>query len=693
MGGLLAFRVGNYTNTAEREQFRFLCNQLKSHYENSGEYCVFVGNFNIGCELDALFIKSDAIISIEFKNYGGHVVSNENGEWTCNDTVIKGGSRKTVLQQARINHSIVKKELKALGLDAKQVKDVPHLIVFHQPITLNNQLSYTNKSWLHITDNAHFIEKIDDITSPNTELPPLSILKITKLLNLIPFFLDDFSSASFNTLEDECKELKESIEENKCSISNNGNHPLSSIFSERAQIAHDKYSKEEIELLQFIQNALSIVLKKFQYEIVLFDSSTFDATIWADITTCSTQYIVAVTGMDIEKYAQKISTFLYRNVKIHNSDLIYWEEGQILSSSSIKEESNQNDFQVNRINNSEQHHTDVIKFRKSKTILPHWLDRFLFDDFKAKYAPEHTRFEYNLNLTDSEIKIYLGTYFPRSYAETFCIYENLFTHQSLYQKLESLSEIRILDVGCGTGGEIIGLIIALSKHFPNHLLISIDACDGNELALTNLKEIVDAIKSHTHHVIKLNLHHKTYLHKTKVDTRDFSENHYEFILCNKFVCELLSQSIIKDNAYKKVAKSLCPLLSENGIFLLLDVTTKDINTGLFYPQLMNSELNSFVKEHKEYATLLPLACSNFNCNEQCFIQQTFTVCHSRISCDDSRVCYRLLCHRKFKDEVFPVQLNNVQHIIHPLKFIDGDKSGLCKKSYGDKIIDTFNINQ
>ena len=63
MGGLLAFRVGNYENTAEREQFRFLCQQLKTHYENSSEFCVFVGNYNIGCELDALFIKKDAIIS------------------------------------------------------------------------------------------------------------------------------------------------------------------------------------------------------------------------------------------------------------------------------------------------------------------------------------------------------------------------------------------------------------------------------------------------------------------------------------------------------------------------------------------------------------------------------------------------------------------------------------------------------
>ena len=113
MGGLLAFRVGNYDNTAEREQFRFLCHQLKTHYEDSGDFCVFVGNYNIGCELDALFIKKDAIISIEFKNYGGSVIANENGEWTCDGKIIKGGSRKTVLQQARINHSIVKRELKA----------------------------------------------------------------------------------------------------------------------------------------------------------------------------------------------------------------------------------------------------------------------------------------------------------------------------------------------------------------------------------------------------------------------------------------------------------------------------------------------------------------------------------------------------------------------------------------------------
>lgn len=197
MGGLLAFRVDNFDNTAEREQFRFLCEQLKAHYENSNDFCVFVGNYNIGCELDALFIKKDAIIVIEFKNYGGNVIATENGEWKCDGQNIKGGSRKTVLQQARINHSIVKKELKLLGVESKNIKDLPSLVVFNQPINLDNELSATTKSWLHITDNEHFIEKLDDITCPKTDITPLGIVNIAETLNLNPFYLEEFSNANY----------------------------------------------------------------------------------------------------------------------------------------------------------------------------------------------------------------------------------------------------------------------------------------------------------------------------------------------------------------------------------------------------------------------------------------------------------------------------------------------------------------
>lgn len=80
MERLLAFRIRNFNTTTEREQFHFLYEQLKTHHEESNEFCVFAGNYHIGYKQDALFIKKDAIIVIEFKNYGGKVIANENGE-------------------------------------------------------------------------------------------------------------------------------------------------------------------------------------------------------------------------------------------------------------------------------------------------------------------------------------------------------------------------------------------------------------------------------------------------------------------------------------------------------------------------------------------------------------------------------------------------------------------------------------
>ena len=117
-GGFIAFRCSNYENTAEREQFRLLCTQLREAYKNTDTFCLFIANFNIyDCEFDGILIKNDAIIAVEFKNYGGDIVALENGEWTSNNNIIKGGSRKTVYQQARINHVALRNGLRELGLN------------------------------------------------------------------------------------------------------------------------------------------------------------------------------------------------------------------------------------------------------------------------------------------------------------------------------------------------------------------------------------------------------------------------------------------------------------------------------------------------------------------------------------------------------------------------------------------------
>lgn len=218
-GGFIAFRCSNYDNTAEREQFRILCNILKDRYRGTDEFCLLIANYNIyDSEFDSILIKNDAIIGIEFKNYGGKIIATENGEWTSDGTIIKGGSRKTVYQQARINHAALRNGLRELGINSDWTKDIPFLVVFNQDAEIDNQLSGKVKSWLHITDNSHFVEKIEDITSKSTDLSNSDIIDIAIKMNLSSFI--DKSLSEFESGETETGEEKDSSTSTELDVSN-----------------------------------------------------------------------------------------------------------------------------------------------------------------------------------------------------------------------------------------------------------------------------------------------------------------------------------------------------------------------------------------------------------------------------------------------------------------------------------------
>ena len=695
MGGLLAFRVGNYDNTAEREQFRFLCQQLKSHYENSGDFCVFVGNYNIGCELDALFIKKDAIIAIEFKNYGGNIVAYENGEWTADGVTVKGGSRKTVLQQARINHTIVKRELKALGVEGKQIKDVPHLVVFHHPINLENRLSATNKSWLHITDDEHFLEKLDDITCPKTDLAPLGIVNLAELLNLNSFYLSEYSNANYEKTVTSPEQLPifEDIKSGEGSPKSIIEKEVSTNDSLEADNIHDitdsEIDSEEIKSLKgFVQQILSSVLNISDALISVWDGASSQPKLSQYGITINKKLLIKIEAKGIGAFCSKLSRFINHDVRAITPNLICWQEGDAIDEKKQVDATPivASELTVEPIKSS-------VKFHKSKTILPHWLDIALFGNLGAVYSPEYKKFEYNLDLDKDDVKIYLGTYFPRSYAEAFCIFDDLFKCRPYIDELNGEEGINILDYGCGTGGELIGLIVALSKHIPSSKTINVIAVDGNHDALTALNKILEILDSNVRHKVSITLLEKTFKCENDIQLTGVPKCH--FILNSKMVCELISRKVTNRNGYYVVASMLANMLADKGILYMLDVTTKDEHSGLFHPQLMNQCLNEFISKNKKLATLLPLACDNWKeCRDACFMQQTFNISHSRKSNDESRVCYRLICNQSIKQLFIPDESlsKGCSHIIHPLKYWQGDSTSLCSKSIvGGKEIDSYNI--
>lgn len=673
MGGLLAFRVGNYDNTAEREQFRFLCGKLKAHYENLEDFCVFVGNYNIGCELDALFIKKDAIISIEFKNYGGKVVANENGEWTCDGKNIKGGSRKTVLQQARINHSTVKKELKILGVEKNQIKDVPHLIIFHQPIELENNLSATNKSWLHITDDAHFTEKLDDITCPKTDLNPLGIVNLAELLNLNSYYLTEFSNASYESQapKENKKEIFEGIKKDAHKLSKDvlneapGTLHQEESLSELPQ-TEDGIDSKEIEsqsvadevnalrssadlipLKEYAHQIINAVLGANDIEVFALNQIDFGRVYPLFMKRIDHEFVVLLKGRIAPDQEERLYRFLQKDVTRISDGILYWQTGERIVPQTEEGILDENP-------NIEETANIPSDGTLADVDFPKWLDKYLFSDLGAKYSPNHSRFEYNLNLNTGEIKVYLGTYFPRSFVEVKSIFEEFSQNSNYLSLVGERTSVSILDLGCGTGGDLFGLLSFLEKYEPSLESVKLLAIDGSQMALRFFEKIMAEFKKHSR--LKIDYRIGPVFIESENDLNlvsDVLSDKYDLILSCKAICEMLAKRRIKNKTYKQTASMLSSKLTDKGIMLIEDVTIKSPATEKFIPYMLNAELNEFVAENDEFATIYPTACKDkeSKCINGCFFKKEIRVTHSAKNNDISKIIYRIIGKKPFAENI------------------------------------------
>ena len=500
---LLVYKFSDYDHTAEREQYRTLCKQLKAYYGERDEICLFIANYNIyDCELDGILIKQDAIMCVEFKNYGGLVTAVENGNWKLFDgTIIKGGSRKSVYQQAKLNHIAIKRGFKdGLILPISVLKNVAALVVFHQPIELDNQLSMKTQSWLHICDENHFIEKVQDITSKSTIISNEDMIALVSKMALAEEYLDENYSNVEVLHPDIHKAETMSVEEkqNQLDEPKPSKHILQVLDEERT------------ELFNFVSHILNTLFKDKQCKINILNSIDASSLFEPYGIILNKKYLITVEAEGIGKYCPKISRFINHPVRAINPELIIWEEGMELSEQQEILNENNSSSEVHISSDVVSNSKSQISFRKSKTILPHWIDKYLFNTLSAKYAPEHEKYEYNLNLNEDEIKVYLGTYFPRSYAEVFCIYDNLLSNSCYKQELENMDAINILDIGCGTGGELIGILTVLTKHFATSKTINISVCDGNDIALSVLNDIYGMTNANSHHNINLSIYNKKF---------------------------------------------------------------------------------------------------------------------------------------------------------------------------------------
>jgi hypothetical protein len=430
-----------------------------------------------------------------------------------------------------------------------------------------------------------------------------------------------------------------------------------------------------IQITQQIIDSIAIDVNEFQ----VYEENDVLPEIIESIQFQSDYLIcVWINNTDTMFAKEQYESFLHKPVSViknHHHIVLCWFEGFSRKTSIEKPKDNQS----NLISKEE----IQIESIKNSSILPTWLQQSIFKKHKAQYAPDHERYEKNLNLSDDELKVYLGTYFPRSYGESFCVFDNVFENKH-YADIATKEEINILDIGCGTGGNMIGLLVAINKYSIATKNVNIIAVDGHSNALSVLSDLVDEFANKATFTINLTTKNQS-IHSAK-DLERIVDSNYDFIMSFKMGCELIAEG--NTDFYYDLTIFSLPKLSETGLFLLLDVTTK---VGITYnPILMNIQVNRAIKELDVYKTLIPISCGEFEkeCIEQCFTQRTFNISHSLKMNDKSKVTYRVLACSNLVNQVTTFKKSYSYINIFER---DGDSGKYCPKSNGEFEKDNYKI--
>lgn len=262
---------------------------------------------------------------------------------------------------------------------------------------------------------------------------------------------------------------------------------------------------------------------------------------------------------------------------------------------------------------------------------PEKLGNFIFCDLNAIFEPEFHYAKQNLNVDEKQIRKYLGTYFPRSFTEINTIFTDLIQNYHIKEMFENKEEIHILDIGSGTGANLLGLLWGMKNFYDDfrHKDIFIVSIDGNIEAL-KIQEILlnkyfpDNINLHLTNSEMYRDNFKDIIEHT-LDEYQHKEM-FDIITAFKFVNELYTNDYYNNvGMYRTITETISDYLIKDGLYILSDVTYMIENIA-FLPKIMNSEISNYLRsDAAKLKPIIPLSCAFWHnrCRnpENCFIQR------------------------------------------------------------------------
>lgn len=265
---------------------------------------------------------------------------------------------------------------------------------------------------------------------------------------------------------------------------------------------------------------------------------------------------------------------------------------------------------------------------QNNVILPHWLDKLIYEQLGAKYCRSNADMTV-IDWDKNDVLNYLGTYFPRSYAESYCIFSEFFKNQP--ERFANKTELTVFDFGCGTGGEIIGVLNAIGEKRNGIKNINIYALDGNLHALRLYEEILKHYENKTcftitNHILPSQIDDIYDLRVICDMLSDIVLSGIDIFLSFKAICEFVTkQQFEEENPYKHIVEVFKPALNYNGIMCLADVTIYSNVSEEWLPNMMDKGIQS----------------SNILYRNE-FFNSIFKITHSRKTQDISKIAWRII---------------------------------------------------
>jgi len=273
-------------------------------------------------------------------------------------------------------------------------------------------------------------------------------------------------------------------------------------------------------------------------------------------------------------------------------------------------------------------------------VLPERLQNFIAQEVGWNYSRKGDDY----NVTEKVPLIdYMGTYFPRSFAEAYFFCAVMLQKASIAETLLDRSSISIVDIGSGTGANILGVCWAIRDYcllwgsrFPPVYTSSVDK---SAEALEIQSRLIRTLFQHRVTIEPLLLDHTSGTEFMNDLTERLSDNGpLDIIMCWKSICEFYRSEadyVRNRGMYAKLLKLADIYLKSSGFLGICDVTDRPYRDHKQHlPCIINREIHESLKEGKsELVPILPLSCAHWhsNCSDAiCFFQKYFRVNHKAL---------------------------------------------------------------